>query len=78
MPKPFSDKKWNLGEPLASQLKDFCRANYKCPALEVIRVALKEHLERRLSDPEMKDRYEAARKDRMGLPAKVVKLADKP
>ena len=77
MPKPYNDKKFQLGEPLASKLRDFCAANYNCSALEVIREALKEHIERRLENPEMADRLEAARKRRLGVPETVVQLVKK-
>lgn len=76
MPKPFTDKKFNLREPLATQLVDFCAANYKAPAIEVIREAVREHIERRLKNPEMKERYEEARKKRLGLAEKIVQLVD--
>lgn len=75
MAKPYTDKKFGLGEPLASMLKDFCAANYNAAALDVIREALREHIERRLNSPEMRERYEAARKTRLGIPKKIVKLA---
>jgi hypothetical protein len=75
MAKPYNDAKFALGEPIASMLKDFCAANYNAPALEIIRVAVKEHINRRLENLEMRERYETARKERLGLPDKVVKLA---
>lgn len=77
MPKPYLDKKLKLGEPLATMLADFCAANYNAPALQVIREAVKEHLERRLEEPEMRRRYEEARRERLDQPEKVVSLVDK-
>lgn len=77
MPKPYNDKKLQLGEPLATKLRDFCAANYNCSALEVIREALKEHIERRLENPEMAERLETARKRRVGVPDTVVQLVKK-
>ena len=77
MPQKFKDSKLKLGEPLATQLADFCAANYKASTIEVIREALGEHIERRLKNPEMKERYEKARKQRLGLAEKVVQLVEK-
>ena len=77
MPQKFKGSKIPLGEPLITQLMDFCAANYNAAALEVIREALREHIERRLENPEMKGRYEGARKERLGLADKVVQLIDK-
>ena len=75
MAKPFNDAKWGLGEPVASMLKDFCAANYHAPAVEVIREAVIEHIRRRIENPEMKERVEEARRERLGLSEKVVRLA---
>ena len=77
MPKPYNDKKLQLGEPLATKLRDFCAANYNCSALDVIREDLKEHIERRLENPEMAERLETARKRRVGVPDTVVQLVKK-
>lgn len=74
MPKPYNDKKFQLGEPLASMLADFMAANYNAPALEIIREAVKEHIDRRLEEPVIKARYEEARRQRLGLDSRVVKL----
>ena len=75
MAKPYNDKKIGLREPTASMLKDFCAANYNAASLDVIREAVQEHIKRRLENSEMRERYDEARKKRMGLPNKVVKLA---
>lgn len=77
MAKPYNDKKIGLGDPFATMLRDFCAANYKATALDVIREAVKEHIERRLENPEMLERYEKARRERLQLPEKVVRLASK-
>lgn len=77
MAKPYNDKKLQLGEPLATRLKDFCAANYNCSALDVIREAVDEHINRRLENPEMAERMETARKKRLGLPNTVVELVKK-
>ncbi len=48
MAKPYNDAKLKLGNPVASMLKDFCAANYKASAIDVIREAVQEHIEHRL------------------------------
>jgi hypothetical protein len=77
MPKPYNDKKLQLGEPLATKLRDFCAANYNCSVLDVIREAVEEHIKRRLDNPEMAERVDVARKKRLGLPETVVRLMKK-
>ncbi len=77
MAKPYNDKKIGLGDPLASKLRDFCDANYRAAALNVIREAVEEHINRRLENPEMRERYEAARRKRLKLPEQVVQLVTK-
>jgi hypothetical protein len=55
-----------LGEPLASDLADFCTANYNGSQTEVIREALSEHIQGRLArEPVIKARFEAARERRL-------------
>ncbi len=77
MTQKFNDRKYKLGEPLATMLKDFCAANYNAPALAVIREALRDHIEQRLENPDMKRRYDRARKRRLGLDETVVKMVRK-
>lgn len=77
MTRKFSDKKLKIGDPLATQLMDFCAANYNAPTIEVIREALREHIARRLENPEMKERYDEARRQRLGLEETVVHLVSK-
>lgn len=44
-----------LDEPLASDFLDFRAANYWAPEIEVIRVALRQHIDARLgNEPELK------------------------
>ena len=74
MAKPYNDKKLGLKEPIASMLKDFCAANYRASATDVIREAVVEHIERRLKNAEMRERYEKARMDRLSLTGNVVQL----
>ncbi len=77
MAKPYNDKKLQLGEPLATRLRDFCAANYNCSALDVIREAVAEHIKCRLENPEMAERFEVARRKRLGVPETVVQLVKK-
>lgn len=77
MAKPYNDRKIGLREPLATKLRDFCAANYRAAALDVIREAVEEHINRRLEEPAMKERYEAARRKRLGLSEQIVQLVPK-
>jgi hypothetical protein len=54
-----------LGEPLATELADFCAANYKAQELEVIREAVQAHLDERLKEPKIRERFDAARQRRL-------------
>jgi len=76
MPRQYSDKRFTLGEPLASKLKDFCAANYDCSALKVIREALEEHINRRLESHDMRRRFTEARNRRLAQEDNVVSLAE--
>jgi predicted SpoU family rRNA methylase len=56
----------DLGEPLASELADFCVAHYKAPQTEIIRAALRVFIDRQLTaEPEMRKRYDDARQKRL-------------
>jgi len=74
MAKLYSDAKFQLGEPFASLLRDFCAANYSTAAVDVIREAIQEHIEMRLENPDILKRFEKARRKRLNLPDKVVQL----
>lgn len=55
-----------LGEPLASELADFCAVNYEIDDIKVIRAAVKEHIDRVLSENDgMRRAYEIKRKRRL-------------
>ena len=56
-------------------VRDFLAANYNAPAIELFREAVQEHIERRLTEPHTKERYERARQKRLGQPKKVIRLA---
>jgi hypothetical protein len=74
MPRRSNDGRLKLGDPLATELADFCAANYGAPEIEIIREALREHLARRLGEPEMRKRVEEARKRRLEGAGKPIKL----
>ena len=63
-----------LPEPLASDLLDFRAANYQAQEQEIVQEALREHLDRRLAEPEMKKRFEQARALRLGRKGEPLKL----
>jgi hypothetical protein len=55
-----------LSEPLASDLLDFRAANYRAQESEIVQEALREHIDRRLDEPEMRKRFDHARAARLG------------
>jgi hypothetical protein len=60
-------KRLAFPEPLASDFLDFRAANYNAAEMEVLREALRDHIDRRLDDePELRKRFEAARRKRLG------------
>jgi len=61
-------------EPLASDFLDFRAANYKASEMEVIREALREHIDRRLQETEMKKRFVEARRKRPGSASDKIRL----
>lgn len=77
MAKPYNDKKFGLGEPIAGMLMDFCTANYGAPALNVIREAVRTHIETRLHERSLRERYERAREERLSRSIKVLQLVKK-
>jgi hypothetical protein len=67
MPARSTGSRLNLGEPLASDLIDFCEAHRGAPEIRIIRDALRAFIDDRLSaEPELRKRFEAARKKRLG------------
>ena len=64
-----------LGEPIQGQLADFCAAHYNASERDVIRTALEAFISQRLeAEPEMRKRFDEARRKRLGLGETVVKL----
>lgn len=72
--KPSGRLPW--GEPLAGDLADFCAAHYGAPEREIVRAALRAFIDAQLdAEPEMRKRYDAAKKLRIGGETpKIVKL----
>ena len=65
MAKASKDARNQLGEPLATDLQDFCAAHFNCPTVEVIRRAVREYIDRRLEEKEERERFEQARRNRL-------------
>src|SRR5258707_7094287 len=63
-----------IGGTLADDLADFCAANYRTPDLEVIREALEAHINERLQEPKMRERFDAARERRLRGEKKPLRL----
>ena len=68
-----------LGEEVDCLLADFCAANFSAPATQIIRIAVKKFIYETLeNEPEMKKRFDDARKERLGQsPLKVVSITPK-
>lgn len=66
----------SLGREVDDLLADWCAANYSAPATQVIREAVLAHIQERLDkEPELKKRFEEAKKNRLGVtPPKIVHL----
>ena len=57
-----------LPEALESDLRDFCEAHRGAPANRIIQDALRVFIDERLNaEPELKKRFEDARRKRLGL-----------
>jgi hypothetical protein len=75
MPNRSKGARSGLGEPIQGMLSDFCTAHYGASERDVIRAALDEFITQRLDlEPEMRKRFDDARKKRLGLGETVVKL----
>ena len=67
MARKTTGSRYRLGEPLSTDLAAFCEANLGTLEIRVIRAALREYIDRRLAEePELRNRYEAARKRQVG------------
>jgi hypothetical protein len=67
-------KRLAFDEPLASDFLDFRAANYNASEMEVIREAVREHIDRRIQEPEMRRRFDEARRKRLGLNGDKIRL----
>jgi hypothetical protein len=67
--------RFGLGEPWQGLLADFCAAHYNAPERDIIRAALDSFIQSQLNlEPEMKKRFEDARKKRLGQSGEIVRL----
>jgi hypothetical protein len=63
-----------IGGTLEVDLLDFCAANYRAPEIEVIREAIEAHINERLKEPKIRERFDAARQRRLRGDKKPIKL----
>ena len=78
MGNPSKGARLGLGEPWQSMLSDFCAAHYNAPERDIIRAALDFFIQNRLeAEPEVRKRFEEARRRRQGVPDSVVRLVPK-
>ena len=78
MSNPSKGARLGLGEPWQSMLSDFCAAHYNAPERDMIRAALDFFIQNRLeAEPEVKKRFDEARKKRLGLSDSVVRIVPK-
>ena len=60
--------RWKLRDPLASEFIDFCEAHRGAPEHRIIADALRAFIDERLAaEPELKKRFDEARRKRLGL-----------
>ena len=74
--KVTTGSRLGLDEPLAGDFLDFRAANYNAPEMEVIRV--REHIARRLQEPEMRKRFDEVRRNRLGTNSDKIRLLPTP
>lgn len=75
MPEPDGPKgRLKLPEPLASDVKDFLASNYRGEEAALVQEALREHIDRRLEEPETKRRFDRERESRLGRKKEPLKL----
>jgi hypothetical protein len=67
-----------LGEPWQSMLSDFCAAHYNAPERDIVRAALDFFVQNRLNaEPEVRKRFDEAKRKRLGLADSVVRIVPK-
>ena len=78
MARKSSGARFNLGEPWAGELADFCEAHYGAPEVRIIREALAFFISTQLTaEPETKRRFLEARKKRLENSGNKVAVAPK-
>lgn len=78
MSKQSKGSRFGLGEPWQSMLADFCSAHYNAPERDIVRTALDFFIQNRLdAEPEVKKRFEEARRRRLGVSNSVVRIVPK-
>lgn len=65
MARTTTGARYRLGPDLMNDLADFCVAQDGAPEIQVIRTAVREYLDRRLSEPEVRRRWAEARQNRL-------------
>jgi hypothetical protein len=56
-----------LGEPVGSDLEDFCAVHFGAPEINVVREAVRAFIDDRLArDPELKKKFDKVQQDRSG------------
>ncbi len=75
MPARTTGSRLDLGEPLATELVDFCEAHRGAPAIRIIRDALREFIDNKLAaETELRRRYDQAREKRLAKTSKTMRL----
>ena len=70
--------KLQLGEPVATDLEDFCAAHYGAPAINVIREAVTLFIGDELArDPELRTRFDRLRQERTEKSVSIGQAADR-
>jgi hypothetical protein len=68
-----------LDEPLASDLVDFCEAHRGSPEKRIVADALRAFIDERLdAEPELRKRFEDARRKRLGIKEDKIRLVPTP
>ncbi|MPZ39892.1 MAG: hypothetical protein GEU95_17900 [Rhizobiales bacterium] len=76
--KPTTGARYGITGPLQDDLIDFCEAHRGAPIDRIIRDALRAFIDDRLAaEPELKKRFDEARRLRLGAKDSVVQLVPK-
>ncbi len=75
--KPSKQMLLELKETLATDLAAFCGAHYGAPQARIVREAIQEFIERRLTaEPVLRQRFNAARAELLKRPSEKIRLLD--